>query len=306
MQKNRSGTTDLRLAELIGALSIAIDLGMGQPMETFLCFCVLAVRLGEALGLSESELREVYYLSLLRHIGCNVEAPMMAAFAGDEIALRANVATANYADPTEMMGVMVRHFRQVHEGATPLHLARVMAEGMWGMMRFMKEGSKAVCEVAQRLAERLGFGDDIQQAIFQGGERWDGRGLPHGVKGEHTRLSVRVVALAHDAIFFHHIGGEEAALAVAKERKGSAYDPKIVECFCQQASQLLSGLEEEPSWDVVLALEPGTHDSLSDAQFDTACRAIADFTDIKTCNLTHIFAEEFARDNTVQPSSELE
>ena len=282
MQKNEPGTTDLRLAELIGALSLATDLGMGKPMESALCSCVLSVRLGETLGLSESELHEIYYLSLLRHIGCNVEAPMMAAFVGDEIALRANIATADYIHPTEMIGVMVRHFRQINEGATPFHLARMMAEGFWGMMRFMKDGSRAVCEVAERLAEQLGLGENIQQALIQGNERWDGRGLPYGIKGENIRLSVRVVALAQDTMLFHRMGGEEAAIGVAKEREGGAYDPRIVGCFCQQAPQLLSGLEQEPSWDAVLAMEPGAREYLSDTRFDAACRAIADFTDLKT------------------------
>ena len=58
----------IRLAELIAALSIATDLGMGQPMEYALCSCVLAVRLGEKLGLSEEELYEVYYQALLRYM----------------------------------------------------------------------------------------------------------------------------------------------------------------------------------------------------------------------------------------------
>lgn len=57
----------------MAALSLATDLGMGQPLEYALGVCVLAVRLGEALGLGESELREVYCLALLRHIGCNAE-----------------------------------------------------------------------------------------------------------------------------------------------------------------------------------------------------------------------------------------
>jgi len=73
MQKNLSSNSDLRLAELIAALSLASDLGMGQPMEYALCSCVLAVRLGETLGFSESELRETYYQALLRYIGCNAE-----------------------------------------------------------------------------------------------------------------------------------------------------------------------------------------------------------------------------------------
>src|SRR5713226_9861200 len=39
---------------------------------------------------------------------------------------------------------------------------------------------------------------------------------------------------------------------------------------------------DEPSWEVVLSLEPGARLSLSDQQFDTACQAVADFADIKS------------------------
>jgi HD-GYP domain-containing protein (c-di-GMP phosphodiesterase class II) len=56
----------------------------------------------------------------------------------------------------------------------------------------------------------------------------------------------------------------------------------MVECFCMQGSQLLAGLEEEPSWEVVLSMEPGARTRLSVEQFDSACRAIADFADIKS------------------------
>ena len=51
----------LRLAEVMMALSLATDIGMGQPVEFALRGCVLAVRLGEALGFDEAGLREVYY-----------------------------------------------------------------------------------------------------------------------------------------------------------------------------------------------------------------------------------------------------
>ena len=58
--------------------------------------------------------------------------------------------------------------------------------------------------------------------------------------------------------------------------------PGMVELFCRQASKLLAGLDEEPSWESVLALEPGTRAYLSDERFDTACQAMADFADIKS------------------------
>ena len=45
----QSSTPPIRLAELMAALSIATDFGMGQPLEFALQACVVAVRLGEHL-----------------------------------------------------------------------------------------------------------------------------------------------------------------------------------------------------------------------------------------------------------------
>jgi hypothetical protein len=41
----------LRLAELVAALSLGIDLGFGQPMEHVLRQCLIALRLAERIGL---------------------------------------------------------------------------------------------------------------------------------------------------------------------------------------------------------------------------------------------------------------
>src|SRR4029079_4275117 len=84
----RAGDSGVRLAELMAALSIATDLGMGQPLESALCSCVVAMRLGEAVALDETTLRDVYYQALLRYIGCNADTHAMAAVFGDELALR--------------------------------------------------------------------------------------------------------------------------------------------------------------------------------------------------------------------------
>src|SRR6202521_2870931 len=241
MQQNQPGTSDLRLAEVIAALSLATDLGMGQPMEYALCVCVLSVRLGEVLGLSDDELREVYYLALLRHIGCNAETYRMADLLGDELALRADFATIDSAPTSQVMGLVMQYIRQANQGTSPLHLARMIAQGLLAAPHLMKEGFTGFCEVAQRLAERLGFGEGMRVALGQVFERWDGKGIPGRVKGEHIATSMRIVALAQDAITFHRLEGAEAAGKMAQERKGTTYDPRMVECFCQQASQLLAG-----------------------------------------------------------------
>src|SRR5438105_5521856 len=88
----RPADSGVRLAELMAALSIATDLGMGQPLESALCSCVVAIRLGEALQLDGDTLRDVYYLALLRYIGCNAETYALAALVGDELALRRDFA----------------------------------------------------------------------------------------------------------------------------------------------------------------------------------------------------------------------
>jgi HD-GYP domain-containing protein (c-di-GMP phosphodiesterase class II) len=84
--------SSVRLAEVIATLSLATDLGMGQPPQYALRSCLLAIRLGDALGLDEDDLNDVYYLALLRFAGCTADAPLAAAaFGGDafDTALRA-------------------------------------------------------------------------------------------------------------------------------------------------------------------------------------------------------------------------
>jgi hypothetical protein len=73
---------ELRLAELVTALSLATDLGMGQPMEHALRTCLLSQRLGETLGLGPARLHDVYNVALLRFLGCTADAHETAAAVG--------------------------------------------------------------------------------------------------------------------------------------------------------------------------------------------------------------------------------
>ena len=138
------------------------------------------------------------------------------------------------------------------------------------------------CEVAQRLAERLGFGGGVITALGQNQERWDGRGLPSGVKGEALAPAVRVVHFARDMVVFAELSGEAGALAKAKARSGSAYDPRVVAAFAKRPGEFMRGLDQLSSWNEVLDLEPKPGLTLSAAEFDAACLAMADFTDIKS------------------------
>ena len=79
----------LHLAELMAALSLATDLGMGQPLEQALRTCLIAIELAERMGLAKDEISEVFYVALLRFISCTVDAHELAKiFGGDDIAAR--------------------------------------------------------------------------------------------------------------------------------------------------------------------------------------------------------------------------
>src|SRR3954468_22331089 len=78
----------VRLAELVAALSLGIDLGFAQPMEHVLRQCLIALRLAEAIGLDERRRASVYYTALLINVGCHSDAYEQAKWFGDDFALK--------------------------------------------------------------------------------------------------------------------------------------------------------------------------------------------------------------------------
>jgi hypothetical protein len=69
-----SGVPRARLAELVAALSLGVDLGFGQPMEHVLRQCLIALRLGDRIGLDDQDKLAVYYTALLVSVGCHSDA----------------------------------------------------------------------------------------------------------------------------------------------------------------------------------------------------------------------------------------
>jgi HD-GYP domain-containing protein (c-di-GMP phosphodiesterase class II) len=268
----------LRTAELLAALSLAIDLGVGQPMEWVLRSCLLAVHLSRQLGLGEHDCQDAYYLSLLRHVGCTATAAGDAAMFGDELTVAEGM-TLDMDDMPQVMGFVFRHVAKDRPFlARAQAIARMFAAGPGGAAA----NHTVHCDVAVRIAKTLGFGQGIQHGLWQIYERWDGKGTPGQRKGEDLALPVRVIHLAQDAATFAQLGGVEAAVTAARARSGRVYDPAIVETFCRVAPDLLPSLAAESTWQAVLAAEPGAHTWIAGAQVDTAIEVIADFTDLKS------------------------
>src|SRR5712672_4313757 len=76
------------LAELLAVLSLATDLGMGQPMEHVLRQCLISLRLAERMRLDEADREVVYYTSMLAWVGCHIDAYEQAKWFGDDTALK--------------------------------------------------------------------------------------------------------------------------------------------------------------------------------------------------------------------------
>lgn len=274
----RSGGGQIGLAELMAALSLAIDVGMAQPIEQGLATCLLAMRLAGALGLGEAELIRVYYLALLRHIGCTAYSRDVVALLGDELTFRAEAAKVDFGRP-EGVAFMLRHIGRAHP---PLRRPGALALLVTRGPRMFQEETRGACEVARLLAERLGFDLDTRRDLELVYERWDGKGFPGHAKGEALTVPVRVVRLAEDAELFHRLGGREAVLGMLGRRAGRVHDPAFADCFRQEASELLAVLDTDSIWEDVLAAEPGPRPVLSDERLDQALRAMADFADLKS------------------------
>ena len=83
-----AGCSRVRLAELVAALSLGVDLGFGQPMEHVLRQCLIALRLADHAGLAERDRAAVYYTALLVNVGCHADAHEQAKWFGDDITLK--------------------------------------------------------------------------------------------------------------------------------------------------------------------------------------------------------------------------
>jgi HD-GYP domain-containing protein (c-di-GMP phosphodiesterase class II) len=271
--------TEARLAELVAALSLASDLGVGQPMEHLLRATLLAVGFGRDLGLADPDLADVYDVSLLRRIGCMGDSREASHWFGDELAARAGFLALDATRRPRFLAHAVRH---VGSGRPPGERARVLADAVVHLPRAWAAAAVTHREIAQRLAADVGSRESVVAALGHTYAHWDGAGQPRGLARERIALAARIVALTGDAEVFHRLGGADAMAAVIRRRAGSWYDPDLARRFLERAHALTAALDDAPSWDAVLAAEPAGGRGLDESGVDAALFAMADFVDLKS------------------------
>ena len=272
------GDAGLRLAELVGAFSLAADLGLGQPMEHVLRSWVIAAQLGDHVGLAPETRADLFYTATLAWVGCVADTPEVATWFGDDIAFRGDSREIDLAG-LPMIGFMLRH---VGLGSPAMHRLRLGVSFVIRGAKAVERGLMSHCLTTARMAERLGLSTEVGIALQQMFTRWDGKGVPSGVSGEGIALPMRLFHLAEIVEIFHREGGVDAAVDVAKSRRTTHFDPALVDAFCSVAADVLGDPAVSPDCYSLIETEPSLQRRLTDADFDTALEAIADFTDLRS------------------------
>jgi HD-GYP domain-containing protein (c-di-GMP phosphodiesterase class II)/DNA-binding CsgD family transcriptional regulator len=268
---------ELRLAEPLAALSITTDLAMGQEPEKAVRTCVVAVHLARELDLPEATVRDVYYASLLQHLGCTAPNHEETYLSGDDLESRPQAERTDAGSPGEMLGLVAAVGRGT--GARRVwYLARTLSAGKDGSRRIYR----AICEVAAHMAERLRLGEEVRTALFHNIERWDGKGEPQGVSGEDVAVPARITAVATQAVIFDRLGGPDAAVEIVRRRSGGWFDPEVAEAFEQVGPSVLRHLDGADVWAEVLAVEPEPVRRIPDRDLTDVARAFGDLVDLKT------------------------
>jgi HD-GYP domain-containing protein (c-di-GMP phosphodiesterase class II) len=274
----QQGGTHVRLAEVVAALSLGIDLGFGQPMEHVLRQCLIALRLAELLELDETTRAAVYYTALVVNVGCHTDAHEQAKWFGDDIALK----SGKYDHPPRSVGAAASGLRRLGAGNPPLHRFRIGVAFAVSGHREVEDMISQHAGIARAFAEELGLPDPVPEAIGASYEFWDGHGWPDGLAGEAIPLPSRIAQLAEYVEVAHRVGGPDAATELARERTGTQFDPSLCALLQSRTAAVLDGLDSIRTWDAVIDAEPALAMVLNGERFDAALTAIANFTNLKS------------------------
>jgi len=268
----------VRLSELVASLSLAIDLGLGQPQEHVLRQTVIATRLAAVAGLSDDDQAAAFYVSLLAWVGCVADSHEMARWFGDDTQVRA----ASF--EVDRAGLPMLRFLlgQLATGGSSFQRISMVGRFMTGGAREVMASLAGHCQTTADVADRLGMVPHVRRALPQVLERWDGKGGPSGLKGEQIEPVMRVAHIANDTEVFCRIGGVGSAIDMLRERSGSQFDPRLVELCCANTDEIYGDLDEIDAWTVVIDGCRSLDRRMDDAELRSTLEAFADYADVKS------------------------
>lgn len=289
----QSNGGQLSKAELVSALSYALDLTEGQPEGHGIRCCWIGMNVGQELGLSDAEMSDLYYTLLLKDIGCSSNAARICQlFLTDDIAFKRDIKIVDDSLP------QVLRFVLKHTG-----LKANLAERFRTMVIALAQGEKVGRELIETRCHRgadivrqMRFSEAVATGILHLDEHWDGKGQPRGLTGTGISLFGRIALLTQVVDVFHTSADADFALKEVEKRSGRWFDPDLVAAFGTVAARksFWSTLASPRLDATVVALAPRQDTEFVDEEFlDSVAEAFAQVVDSKS-PFTHGHSERVA------------
>ncbi len=245
----------LRLAELLGALSHALDLTEGQPKGHCARCCWIGFHMGKALGMRDQELSDLYYTLLLKDLGCSSNAARVCElYLTDDRSFKQDVRL--------MDGSLPQVLRFVVKNTGP---NSSFAERFRAIVNILRNGGdiaqelfEARCHRGAEIAAKMRFSKRVCEAIQYLDEHWDGSGRPEHRSGRDIPLPSQIALLSQVVDVFHTANGREAAIQEIRNRSGTWFQPDLVELFMSlsDSDEFWDALPSEDLKAHILKLEP--------------------------------------------------
>ena len=225
---------DIRLAELLGALSHALDLTEGQPAGHCVRCCFIGTQIGHEIGIDDSRLWELYYTLLLKDLGCSSNAARICQlYLADDIQFKHDFKQIDGSLPQALRFVLSHTGLQA--GLTERFRALINVFQNGGTIA--RELIETRCHRGADIARKMRFSEAVAQGIQNLDEHWNGGGLPDRVRGEEIPLYARIALMAQVIDVLHTSSGRDAAIREVENRSGTWFDPQLVEAFSRVAAR---------------------------------------------------------------------
>jgi len=270
----------LRTSELLAALSVALDLTEGQRAGHAVRTCYLAMRLADRLDLKPAARSSLYYAALLKDSGCSSNAAAVSELFGTaDQQLKGRQATAG----RSLLAMAWFSVSNLPAEPLPRRARRLINLALSGE-RERRDVEQLRCSRGAGIARKIGFSDEVSEAIMTLHEHWDGHGLPQGLRRDQIPLASRIIAVCAGLDVFSTDRGPALAVGVIRRRRGSWYDPLLTDhllTLC--ADGVLEDLKASDLKAQVFGMEPrGLVQMSTDTDIDVIATAFADIIDAKS------------------------
>ena len=240
-------TDDLRLSDVLAALSYALDLTSGQPPGHASRSALIGMRIAAELHFSAEDKSSLFYGLLLKDLGCSTNASKMThLFGGDDRALKM---ASKSVDTDTLAGKASFIIRNVARGGSMIEKVQTYLRVALTADKEQTAITNLRCERGAEIARDLQLPEDTALAIRGLDEHWNGRGHPDGLIGDQIPLLARVMGLAQTVEVFAISQGVDAAYEMARSRRGSWFDPNLVDAMNAFRS-------DESFWDTFFGESP--------------------------------------------------